>query len=312
MASLRRSSRSKKSQLPLFPLGNSPPSQSEFRARYESQWTLECRKEYLNQWAQRESRSMSPPKGSMMGPRSSNMCNAPNPTLPGVRCRAIPATHAPPCWGARLLPDGTTEVRYWTDAGRVRTVKGHVTLTESPRKPIPDLPVEKRSIPIIAWKGARLSVDKAGKEIGLYSGPVSKHGKHQIIAEAKCVFANHEAPAVVCGSSATAGCGFYGVMNAGDVLLAYNDVLLEVELSGRVIVHESGYRAGKQRILAVEIPMDGCDGFLCLEPPTQVHFPIDGVMRAVCDQHAPANGRIATLDLIAEHLGVDVRFAREE
>lgn len=306
MASLRRSSKSKKSRLPLF------PNPEEFRALYESQWNLEYRREYLNQWAQ--SPSMSPPSGSALGPRSANMCNAPHPIHRGILCRAIPANHAPPCWGARLLPDGKTEVQYWTDRARLG---GKVLPSGLPRgmaEPIaiPALPVEKRSIPILAWKSACLNVDRPGKEIGLYSGSVSKYSRHQIVATAECVFVDHEAPAVVCSGSGTAGCGFYGVMNAGDVALSPNSVILEVEFSGRIIVHEEGYRAAKQRILAVEIPEDGCEGFLCTSPPTQMHFPIDGANRAVCDRHAPANGRTATLDLITEHLGIPVRFGCEE
>lgn len=62
-------------------------------------------------------------------------------------------------------------------------------------------------------------------------------------------------------------CGFYAVPidKAGGYA---NAVLLEVELSGRVIIHGKGYRAGHQSIVGVKIPRSNCG-----HPTTSVVIP---------------------------------------
>lgn len=300
MADPKRSSKSKKSPRPNFPGPNLLARQ------YESQWNLEYRREFLNQWAQRESQSMSPPDAAL-GPRNSNMCNAPDPSNPSVLCRAT-RDHPLPCYGASVNKDGQTVIHMWSDGQR-----GVAMPVEEQEPRQPDLPKEQRSIPIIAWKSAACRVDKAGKSIGLWSGPLT--GKqHQIEAVAECVYRNHKAPAIACGGSSTAGCGFYSVMDEEAIVPRGAVVRLEVELSGTVIAHQSGYRAEKQRILSVTFGPGMCEGFLCRKVPTQVHFPFGegNDPRPVCDQHAPDNGRVAPLALISEHLGIPAKFVPYE
>lgn len=60
----------------------------------------------------------------------------------------------------------------------------------------------------------------------------------------------HDAPKLDCT------CGFYAVRNPDDLSVGYGSVRLDVELSGRVIVHERGYRAQHQRVLRAHTP--GC------------------------------------------------------
>lgn len=97
---------------------------------------------------------------------------------------------------------------------------------------------------ILAWKGAAyIDWRKTPPEFhGLF------HGIYTVDAVAECGVSpgRHEAPDVNCC------CGFYGVKDWH--ILDYDDrtaYYMEVEFYGTVVVCERGYRAQKQRILAV-------------------------------------------------------------
>lgn len=123
-----------------------------------------------------------------------------------------------------------------------------------------DLPLTIATEPIRAWKRAAL-VGGDGASIG-FDG-IGMGGRYEVDAHAQCRPSRsyylgtapvaHEAPAVDCK------CGFYG--------LALDDerqptrphepaqpYLLDVELFGRVIRHERGYRAARQKVLRVHVP----------------------------------------------------------
>ena len=74
----------------------------------------------------------------------------------------------------------------------------------------------------------------------------------------------HEAPDPACT------CGYYAMASADGFGGDSGAALLEVELYGRVIVHERGYRASHQKILRIIVP--SC--IYCGDEP--VYFYLDG------------------------------------
>jgi hypothetical protein len=76
-------------------------------------------------------------------------------------------------------------------------------------------------------------------------------------------------------------CGWYAVPSDMDAWHAPNTVDLLVELSGRVIEHEQGYRAEHQRVIEIRLP--GC--WLCGQPTTHALFDQDECKRFACEYH---------------------------
>lgn len=111
-------------------------------------------------------------------------------------------------------------------------------------------------VPILAYKAARLSWSPGGVwrlSPGTFSGRVETD------ADARCEArdyqfymgtkpATHDAPEISCN------CGFHAVRSPDELNSTYGEVRLDVELSGRVIVHEKGYRAQHQRVLRAHVP----------------------------------------------------------
>lgn len=116
----------------------------------------------------------------------------------------------------------------------------------------PTLPWDVYATPIIARKFARL----VRKGDGLAFLPAffqANSAPYSAAATASCELGEpHAAPDAQCT------CGFYAVDNDDDLWrLGGGDpelIVLDVELSGRVIEHEHGYRASDQRVRAVSIP----------------------------------------------------------
>lgn len=102
----------------------------------------------------------------------------------------------------------------------------------------------------------------------------------------------HAAPAVGCR------CGFYAVPEPGDL---YNTdyeylaapFLLELDLFGRVVVHEKGYRAEKQRVLSVKTQRR-C--YYCAANASLLALMGDSVC-PMCDRHADPHVWITLADL---------------
>lgn len=134
-------------------------------------------------------------------------------------------------------------------------------------------PTKQDTIPILAWKLCNLTRDGEGYRfyrIGALSLFKNFRGSYGIEGTAECVspryrrsgipkeFCTKDVPNLSCV------CGFYAVREiellkenycGSDTRdLTEGQVLLQVELYGKVIVHSRGYRAEKQRVLEMWLP----------------------------------------------------------
>jgi hypothetical protein len=104
--------------------------------------------------------------------------------------------------------------------------------------------------PIAARKLARLGVeqDRVVLRPAFYRQLGESYGA---VAEATCALADHDAPAADCS------CGFYAVADESQLWRLGADepelAVLDVELAGRIIEHDHGYRASDQRVTAVRL-----------------------------------------------------------
>lgn len=74
-------------------------------------------------------------------------------------------------------------------------------------------------------------------------------------------------------------CGFHAHLHGPQMCCTGPGWLFEVELHGKVVEHEDGYRAQRQRVLSVT-PSSTCA--LCIERTAEVFAAYDGKVRAVC------------------------------
>ena len=103
-------------------------------------------------------------------------------------------------------------------------------------------------------------------------------------------------------------CGFYAIGDVAELQTYYGpsgDVWeLEVALWGRVIEHESGYRAERQRVLKARPPRY-CD--VCGAPNKRAEYlaeRVDGFLVGVCHQHAIADrSRLVLAGAVEELIG---------
>jgi hypothetical protein len=112
------------------------------------------------------------------------------------------------------------------------------------------LPWDVYATPIRASKLARLGVehDRVVFHPAFYRQLGDSYGARAV---ASCALADHDSPAPDCS------CGFYAVADESQLWRLGADepelALLEVELAGRVIEHEHGYRASDQRVVGVRL-----------------------------------------------------------
>jgi hypothetical protein len=110
------------------------------------------------------------------------------------------------------------------------------------------LPWDVFATPIAARKLARLGVehDRVVLRPAFFRQLGDAYGA---VARASCALDDHDAPHADCS------CGFYAVADESQLWRLGADepelAVLEVELAGRVIEHDHGYRASDQRVLAV-------------------------------------------------------------
>ena len=117
----------------------------------------------------------------------------------------------------------------------------------------------------------------------------------------------HQAPGNECQ------CGFYGVKGKAD---CYGNFIAEVDFYGKVIEHETGYRAEFQRILSVKVQRpEWCMGaFMCDGSPEYFWFPPDVEGKhsqnavVICEDCAVTKERVTTLSKLAARLGIEVRW----
>jgi hypothetical protein len=110
------------------------------------------------------------------------------------------------------------------------------------------LPWDVFATPIAARKLARLGVeqDRVVLRPAFYRQLGESYGA---VAQASCALADHDAPAADCS------CGFYAVADDSQLWRLGADepelAVLDVELAGRIIEHDHGYRASDQRVTSV-------------------------------------------------------------
>ena len=110
------------------------------------------------------------------------------------------------------------------------------------------LPWDVFATPIAARKLARLGVeqDRVVLRPAFYRQLGEAYGA---LAHATCALADHDAPDSDCS------CGFYAVADESQLWRLGADepelAVLDVELAGRVIEHDHGYRASHQRVTHV-------------------------------------------------------------
>ena len=177
------------------------------------------------------------------------------------------------------------------------------------KRPTFDLPTRAQAEPITAWKRARFLIGDAGPILrGVIYGTYTPVATAEHIVDDTNGFWTwispplapnpHEAPHPDCV------CGFYGVTHQRlhEVSVDYcgrSCADLEVELYGKVIAHKSGWRASKQRVLAVHLDL-GCT--TCRRPAVGVGR--EGVLCAGCGKGEKV---LSPADL-ASAWGVEVRW----
>lgn len=102
-------------------------------------------------------------------------------------------------------------------------------------------------VPVLAFKGASV-LFRPGGEFTL------KTGRYPVTAVDTIASCRNDQTHLSPDPNCT--CGFYGMVNVADVPTHYGPVLLDVEFSGRVLIHQKGFRAQHQRILEIHCP--GC------------------------------------------------------
>lgn len=111
----------------------------------------------------------------------------------------------------------------------------------------------------------------------------------------------HDAPILECN------CGFHAVKRLEDLHLGYGNAVLDVELSGRVVVHEAGYRAAHQRVLRVRVP-GRC--LICGDPA--VCYAVgDDYHTMRCEVHVRPSEFVFGVEEIGRRLGLPFEFDAE-
>lgn len=165
------------------------------------------------------------------------------------------------------------------------------------------LPWDVCATPIVARKQARLAMERG--EVVFRPALFRQLGApYRAVARATCPLEDHEAPHVNCS------CGFYAVAD-DDALWRLgahqpNLAILDVELAGRVIEHEHGYRASNQRAIAVWL-RPTC--VRCGNRAELLHHRRFGSLVPECPRCAR---RPVTLGAASASLGVPVGFTTED
>jgi hypothetical protein len=162
------------------------------------------------------------------------------------------------------------------------------------------LPWDVLATPIEARKLARLGYDRG--RVRLQPAFFRQLGdNYDAVAEATCPLREHDAPHANCS------CGFYAVADDSQLWRLGADLphlaVLDVELAGRLIEHENGYRASHQRTRAVTLP-GTCTR--CGRPAEVLNHQRFGGLVPACARcaHRP----LTPADL-SDALGVPVAFA---
>jgi hypothetical protein len=190
------------------------------------------------------------------------------------------------------------------------SLRFNVTPFGHPSPPEPGIKESTSEIPILAYKVARLiwlpnqGPSFAPLNHASFYGAQIAYGAD---ADARCLadptFRSYgrsfaPTPHGPC-PSLNCSCGFYACTDLD--MLQGGEAILEVELSGRVIVCEHGYRAGHQRVIRAHLR--GC--FYCGRTPSTASFEPKGELLLRCATHADATPSVPIADL-TDLLGVPV------
>lgn len=191
-----------------------------------------------------------------------------------------------------------------------------------PTEPEPEpLPVEQQVDTFVGWKRANFFIGR--KSIKL-TGPFFGKEEFGIDAEARCTKSSaanpgHESP----DPTGKCYCGF-NVMKTIDLMWAEagkhrgsgdmpGNCTLEVELYGRVLVGDRGYRASNQVVRAIYLDGDDtCMAVLCRNTPTSMVIgPRDGEfvdIEYVCGGHAAKTDPLRTISMadLSSSIGTEV------
>lgn len=201
------------------------------------------------------------------------------------------------------------------------------SLMEEPeRPPAPKIPEVFGTEAILAWKRGRLTISNGDIQV---TGPVKTHIDYDQDMQAECERSygrltglreykrDHEVPDLDCT------CGFWAVKRREDVEYTGN-VTLRVELLGKVIEGTKGYRASRQRILAIEFAPSYCQALACKATVTHlshrsIHRDVDtpgldDEIRGLCAAHAAHCDPLDTASLadVAAFLGYEVTWPTPE
>jgi hypothetical protein len=170
-----------------------------------------------------------------------------------------------------------------------------------PRGP---LPWDVYATPIVGKKFARLVI-RSDRVAFLPAFFQANSGLYGAVATATCELGeSHAAPDARCT------CGFYAVDNDDDLWrLGGGDpelVVLDVDLSGRLIEHEHGYRASNQRVRRVRVPRRCAR---CGREAELLHRRLFGAVVPSCKRCAR---RPLALEEASKTLEVPVEFSGEE
>ncbi|HVE28357.1 MAG TPA: hypothetical protein VNC22_23275 [Sporichthya sp.] len=161
--------------------------------------------------------------------------------------------------------------------------RGGVSIPGTIVDPKPELEVVQSEIPILAHRAAVIGLNRKGLHLASLNFNNIPLEEDMDAVCRKCssyydpwaVSKNHDAPDPDCQ------CGFYAVPADVDAWHSMGTVDLLVELSGKVIEHERGYRAQHQRIVQMYVPR--CP--LCHEPSEFVYLQDDYSTRFFCAKH---------------------------
>ncbi len=180
------------------------------------------------------------------------------------------------------------------------------------------LPQETSELPVAAWRAANLRIrNKTLELVSLNHGPLAIDGVAECSPRTTVFVASSWQTSVSPGFVAACDpaapetkthpapdpdctCGFYGVTDESDA--DTGAVMLEVEFSGRIVVHEKGYRAERQRVLRVHVLC--CSHALCKEPSVG----LDEDRIGWCSEHKArrSNHWLCSLSKMEDLLGVSV------
>lgn len=164
-------------------------------------------------------------------------------------------------------------------------------------------------VPILGFKVAQIVIRSGVWMFSGFGGPYEPEDPAECRAMHMTSFGtshDHPAPFLPCS------CGYYSLREPVDEPARGDDVLLDVELFGKVIVYSLGYRAERQRAVMVTLA-NWCE--MCGEPATAAVIPKgflpDHATRPVtvrCRDHIHGDDVTVKLDTIARGLGCPVRF----